>query len=96
MFTISHKKEISFGSCGREIEGKDYTPLELAKVSFLDGNGYFLEPKLPLHKQPEAVLKSVVVLAELLRKKNLIDDAEFLTILGVEYCHEDYEVMKDE
>lgn len=95
MFTINHKKEISFGCGGREIEGRDYSSLELASVNFLMGDGYGLEPKLALHKQPIEVLKSVVTLAEILRKKNLIDDSEFLMVLGVEYNHEDYKVTQD-
>lgn len=95
MFTINHKKEVSFGCGGREIEGKDYSSLELAGVSFLMGDGYGSEPKLALHKQPAEVLKSVVILAEILRSKNLINDSEFLTILGVEYNHEDYKVTQN-
>jgi len=94
MFTINHKKEVSFGCGGREVEGKDYNSLELAKTNYLESTGYS-DAKLALHKQPEAVLRSVVSLAEILRDKNLINDSEFLTILGVEYDQEDYEVKKD-
>jgi hypothetical protein len=71
-----------------------YDPAGLARVNYLNAKDQCSEPEMALHKQPDAVLKAVVALAEVLRKKDLIDDAEFLKILGVEYDQENYKVKE--
>lgn len=73
-------------------EETKYSPSELARVNYLDAKDSCSEPKMALHKQPDSVLKAVVTLAEILRRKDLIDDSEFLKILGVEYNQENYKV----
>lgn len=94
---IISKEETHFGFCGEETKGKEYDPFDLAFSNYLEKDHYYCsgDDQIPLHKQPEAVLRSVVHLAEILRNKKLIDDVDFLTILGVEYNHSDYEIKEE-